>query len=257
MTQFTNQILILRACLGRLRILLFLGSWGTFAMAWGHPGAAHAALSSADLKTAGDSLLTRDSATGLEWLDSLPTLNLSYQAVANGAGGFTTTDGFRFATKAEVLGLFDSANREPNPFPTSDPRFQYSFANNPIGAFWVNSLIGTLGPNPVNNGQPRFYTGVLGYFGTPSSDGIVDTASVTLYQTRGPQADPNQPLPVLADGGIGFFTRQANAPQVEYYSYLVRSSGPMRHVPEPGSLVGLGLVAVVAGKLRSGRRSLV
>lgn len=60
----------------------------------------------------GDGLLTLDTDTGLEWLDLTATSDpagQSYNAVAAGFGGFTTEQGFRFATVSEVLILFDNA----------------------------------------------------------------------------------------------------------------------------------------------------
>ena len=52
--------------------------------------------------------LTRDTATGLEWLDLTLTKGLSYNAVAGGAGGFIAA-GFSFATESQVSTLFTSA----------------------------------------------------------------------------------------------------------------------------------------------------
>jgi hypothetical protein len=70
---------------------------------------AHAALVELDLAAPGDGLLLGDSTNGLEWLDLTETLGLTYDAVQAGAGGFTTTGGFRFATQAEVVALFNEA----------------------------------------------------------------------------------------------------------------------------------------------------
>ncbi|HVP13991.1 MAG TPA: hypothetical protein VMS88_00525, partial [Terriglobales bacterium] len=52
-------------------------------------GSAHADLVAADLFSAGDGLVTRDTDSGLDWLD-LPglTTNLSYDAIQGGAGGW-------------------------------------------------------------------------------------------------------------------------------------------------------------------------
>lgn len=50
----------------------------------------------------GDHLITLDTETNLEWLSLDATLNLSYLEVLSGAGGYTTTYGFRYATGAEI-----------------------------------------------------------------------------------------------------------------------------------------------------------
>ena len=68
-----------------------------------------------DLKAPGDGLVTRDTATGLDWLDLTETTFLSYADVLAGAGG-PTAAGWRHATGDEVCAFF--ANElEPAPCP--------------------------------------------------------------------------------------------------------------------------------------------
>jgi hypothetical protein len=50
----------------------------------------------------GDHLITLDTETNLEWLSLDATANLSYLDVLGGAGGYTTTYGFRYATGQEI-----------------------------------------------------------------------------------------------------------------------------------------------------------
>ena len=66
---------------------------------------AEAVLIEADLFTAGDSLLTRDDATGLDWLDLTSTTNLSVNQILADVGGFSTL-GFTHASTAQVTTLF-------------------------------------------------------------------------------------------------------------------------------------------------------
>lgn len=66
---------------------------------------ASAVLISTDLLTAGDGLLTLDTATGLEWLDLTQTVGQSYNSVFAGFGGYTTTQGFGFANTTQVSQL--------------------------------------------------------------------------------------------------------------------------------------------------------
>ena len=84
-----------------IAILLFAGS--TFATP------ASTSLVSEDFLTAGDGLLTLDTDTNLEWLDLTLTKGQSYNAVAAGYNGYTTTDGFVFANWDQVATLFTHA----------------------------------------------------------------------------------------------------------------------------------------------------
>lgn len=49
---------------------------------------------------------TYDPNTGLEWLDLGLTAGQSYQSIQNGWNGYATSEGFRFATRNEILQLF-------------------------------------------------------------------------------------------------------------------------------------------------------
>jgi len=67
---------------------------------------AQAELVEVDLDAPGDGLVTRDTDTGLDWLDlGDVTTNLSYDAIQGGAGGWIAA-GWRYATEAEVCHLF-------------------------------------------------------------------------------------------------------------------------------------------------------
>jgi hypothetical protein len=96
-----------------------------------------AALTSADWLSVGDGKLTIDD-SGLQWLDLSETIGLSYNAVAAQlvAGGLF--EGFRYATVAEVEGLWDSAG--------GDDRFynDWSVENNGVfdvlAPFWGDTL---------------------------------------------------------------------------------------------------------------------
>jgi len=66
-------------------------------------------LMSKDFSTPGDGLLTYDSNTGLSWLDIPLTLNQSYNDIISGYDGYTTAQGFRYASVDEVGILFSDA----------------------------------------------------------------------------------------------------------------------------------------------------
>jgi len=57
----------------------------------------------------GDHLITLDTDTNLEWLSLNATANLSYLDILGGAGGYTTTYGFRYATGQEISLLHQHA----------------------------------------------------------------------------------------------------------------------------------------------------
>ncbi|MCE7977701.1 MAG: hypothetical protein DYH03_11275 [Nitrospira sp. NTP1] len=74
----------------------------------------------------GDHLITLDTDTNLEWLSLNATANLSYLDVLGGAGGYTTTYGFRYATGQEISLLHQHAGitkfglTQTVPFPQSN-----------------------------------------------------------------------------------------------------------------------------------------
>ncbi len=69
---------------------------------------AGAALIPIDLIAPGDALLTRDTATGLDWSDLTVTNGMAYLSVASGAGGWLQL-GFQFANVDQVATLFEHA----------------------------------------------------------------------------------------------------------------------------------------------------
>ncbi|MDH5765679.1 MAG: VPLPA-CTERM sorting domain-containing protein [Gammaproteobacteria bacterium] len=73
-------------------------------------GTVHAALLDVDWQTSGDNLLLHDTSTNLQWLDLSVTLNQSYNEVTAQLGTGGAYDGFRFATRDEVLHLWSEAN---------------------------------------------------------------------------------------------------------------------------------------------------
>jgi hypothetical protein len=67
---------------------------------------AHAELVEVDLNAPGDALVTRDTDSGLDWLEvEGVTTGLSYEDIQAGAGGWLAA-GWRYATQAEVCHLF-------------------------------------------------------------------------------------------------------------------------------------------------------
>lgn len=70
---------------------------------------AHASLIEVDLFDAGDKLITRDTDTGLDWLDLTETTGISYDDMLLELGVGGMYEGFRYATTADVDGLQQAA----------------------------------------------------------------------------------------------------------------------------------------------------
>ena len=68
---------------------------------------ANAQLISVDWQTAGDNLITRDTVSGLEWLDLTVTASRSYDVIASMMDSGGTYEGWRYATPGEVVILLD------------------------------------------------------------------------------------------------------------------------------------------------------
>lgn len=102
----------------------------------GGPDSHLEAATSSPLEDRGDT--TYDPNTGLEWLDLSRTAGQSYSNVLNGWNGYTTSQGYRFATRDEVVQLFTDAGATyiGNPSLSGEP------ANLPA-ATQTLSLLGT------------------------------------------------------------------------------------------------------------------
>jgi hypothetical protein len=74
---------------------------------------AAAQLVTVDLFSAGDGLITRDTDSGLDWLDVPLTTSLSYDQIQAGAGNWIPT-GWRYATEAEVCHLWVTHGSAPS-----------------------------------------------------------------------------------------------------------------------------------------------
>ncbi len=66
----------------------------------------NAAIISVDWQSAGDNLITRDTDTGLNWLDLTVTNGMSYNTVNGQLGSGGLYEGFRYATGQEVVDLY-------------------------------------------------------------------------------------------------------------------------------------------------------
>jgi hypothetical protein len=204
---------------------------------------AQAALIAGDLVTAGDGLITKDSRTGLEWLDLTATQGASFDAVASGLGGYTTEKGFRFANAAEVAALFTSALEGKVGNFTSTPAVQNSIPESYLAAREINDLLGVT--QRLNLGRPGIYFFSNGHVAPVSSTGTVNTLLLGSFLTSDRIINPTQTGLISRTRGevqrFNYQTNRSNGSPIAG-SYLVRSSAPVKSTPEPSALLGAAIV---------------
>lgn len=77
---------------------------------------ANAAIVSVDWQAAGDDLITRDTVSGIEWLDLTVTSNRSYNDISSKLGSGQEFDGWRYATLSEITDFFETFGVHPNEY---------------------------------------------------------------------------------------------------------------------------------------------
>ena len=166
---------------------------------------ANANLISIDLFSVGDNLVTKDTKTGLEWLDLTETQNLSPRQILEGAGGWSA-NGFVYATTSQVTQLFLNSNNKA----TLTPPGEDVTEENLKGAL---NLLDLLGTTYVQNCCNNFSIVGNGFAGInePGLDLIYGAAFGTNLNST-----------------AGFFSIQAGTFSTEFSdpflgSYLVRS----------------------------------
>lgn len=182
---------------------------------------AGAALIEVDLFTAGDGLLTRDTATGLEWLDLTATTGRSYQQVLADVGGWRSL-GFRHATGTEVCAFFAAHAFAPGP---SCPNGSSMLPGNQVST--LHTLLG------VTN--PSIYS--------PSTHGMYDDAG------GGPEAG----RAALTYLGTTFMSASAVLDDNLAPDLAFTTVGHFLVIPEPSSAVLLAAAVFALGALRKRR----
>lgn len=74
----------------------------------------NAAIISADWQNPGDNLVTRDTDSGLEWLDLTATANRNYNDISAKFGAGDEFESWRYASTTEVAGLWDAFGGDSN-----------------------------------------------------------------------------------------------------------------------------------------------
>lgn len=176
-----------------------------------------------DLLAPGDGLVTRDTDTGLEWLDATLTLDLSTNQVLAGAGGWIGA-GWRYATLGETCALFENAGAATLPCPSA------GFLPGAAGQLLLDRLGVT---RSATSGSSFEVEQLWAWFEGGQVELSVDT--------------------ILATGGLRTFTAiydTADPDDAIYYfgSLLVR-------VPEPTPLPILGSACLLALWIRAGGRA--
>lgn len=190
--------------------------------------ASAATLVELDWLVAGDGAILRDTNTGIEWLDLFHTRGRSYNDVFANLGAGGDFEGFRFATRNEILGLFIDAGI---------PDIDVGFAGTPGNVASVSNLIALWN---ADLWQINDYNGQFGYFRTAEvvpGPGFHDTGLLWVPADGSGRAeattgDQRAGLHPDADPGATYIG-----------SALVRRAA----VPEPASLtlccVGLAIAA--------------
>jgi hypothetical protein len=188
---------------------------------------ANAALISVDDATHGVGALTRDTATGLDWLDLSLTYNRSYSSVTSQLGSGGQFAGFRGATAAEVQSLMVNAG-----LPVSTQTTTISF--DPVVITAANALTALIG-DTLSGTYGSYYHGGRG---SVFDDSAYDSIRMVGYYTMGGAALFNDYF------DFGDYGNAGNG------VWLVRAAPEA--VPEPAMLgmFGLGLIGLAVRRRR-------
>ena len=136
--------------------------------------------------------VTRDTDSGLDWLDVPITANLSYRGVLDGVGNTWLADGWRYATGSEVCALFHSAMPTYQP-PKACPHQEGS--NDGVDyteALAVTNLLGSMIESQVSSLTSGMYVDARdAHVVTDTSSGERATASVSDFTHSHSVRDPN------------------------------------------------------------------
>jgi len=189
---------------------------------------ANATVISLDWRVAGDNLITRDTGSGLDWLDLTETNNMSYDTVQGQLGVGGAFEGFRYATNAEVISMWANFGIDLS-FPAGEPAVSGIDTR-------IETVASILGNNVGAVGQ----LGYLGTFGITSDSYTYVGASPNYIDRLGAYIASNKSYFWLET--YSAIERDRNS--LDTASYLVQTSV----VPIPATvwLFGSGLIGLVS-----------
>lgn len=202
--------------------------------------AANAALIEVDLFSAGDGLITRDTISGLDWLDLTETITLSFDDIQAGAGGWSQL-GFRHASSSEFSTLIQSAGLTES-VEFGDPTYAMSDS---LLVQAVSSLQSLIGITQVTYNQSYPSVQSIGVLSDPSTQytgwhavGIIAVSQLPNY------------IPNLVFTGTQYYNGfPSDLSGQGHGQFLVRETS---QVPLPATawLLGSGLLALFSRQKR-------
>lgn len=195
---------------------------------------ANAAIISVDWQSAGDNLITQDTASGLEWLDLTVTAGMSYNEVSAQLGTGGAFEGWGYATVAQVEGLWTAFG--------GDSAYYNGWSTQNNGLFDV--MAPYVGDLVCHDQQSSCVTGQgYSWWLTETPQGGTSTSVLDVLVSSDAWTNPEAALKDYF-GNFNAGPVPLDASQSELGSALVR---PISAVPVPAAvwLFGSGLLGLV------------